>query len=181
LQFQIGDQVVHPVHGVGTVKAYGKKQFGGATMRDYYEVATNGPTVWVPIDEQGHTVLRGIAAKASLAKCRHLLLGAPIPFDKQHKIRQLEIIARLKGGLLPAVCEMVRDLRARSSESTLGVTEKTLLRRLSKALYDEWAASAGVTPASAAGEIEDLLKEGSISWIPKSGAPRHIPKEYANW
>lgn len=174
MQFQIGDRVVHPVYGLGTVKAFTEQQFGGTKMRQYYEVTTRGPTVWVPIDERGRTVLRGIASKASLAKCRDLLQGSPIPFDKRRQVRQLEIGGRMKGGLLPAMCEMVRDLRARSWGIALGVTEEELLRRLSKLLCDEWAAADGISPASALHEIEDLLQKGSVSWIPNAGARRHI-------
>lgn len=174
MTFQIGDRVVHPIHGVGTVKTLSEQQFGRAPMRRYYEVTTAGPTVWVPIDEQGHAELREIATKSSLAECRDLLLGDPIPFDSNREIRQLEIATRLKGGLLPVLCKMVRDLRARDWGVALGVAEKDLLRKISKSLCDEWAASDGVSPAKAFHEIEDLLREGSLSWIPQAGPHRRI-------
>lgn len=181
MTFQIGDRVVHPVHGVGTVKTLTEQQFGGAPSRRYYEVTTQGPTVWVPIDEQGHAGLRGIASKAILAECRDLLLGDPIPFDNNRHVRELEIATRLKGGILPAMCEMVRDLRARGWGIPLGVAEEKLLRKIYKVLCDEWAVSDGVSPASALHEIEDLLKEGSLSWIPRAGARRQTGREFAGW
>ncbi len=159
MHFQIGDQVVHPVYGVGTVKTLTKQRFAGEKMRQYYEVATGGPIVWVPINEQGSTVLRGIASKHSLSECRRLLKGHPIPLDTDRKKRQLEIADRLKGSLLPALCEMVRDLRAQSQRKPLGVTEDNLLRKTFKALCDEWAASDGVTAQTAIDEIESLLRE----------------------
>lgn len=160
MQFQIGDRVVHPVYGVGTVMRFTKQQFVKERVQQYYEVVTgsHGTQVWVPIDEQGSTVLRGIASKHSLGECRRLLSSAPVPLDKDRKIRQLEIAARLKGGLLPALCEMVRDLRARSQKIPLGTVEETLLRKTFKALCEEWAASDGVSPANALSEIEDLLQ-----------------------
>jgi CarD family transcriptional regulator len=160
MKFQIGDRVVHPIHGVGTVMRLTKQQFGEVTARQYYEVnaGAHSTQLWVPIDEQGFATLRGIASKHSLGECRRLLSSAPVPLDKDRKIRQLEIAARLKGGLLPALCEMVRDLRGRSHQMPLGATEETLLRKISKSLCEEWAASDGVTPASALCEIEDLLQ-----------------------
>ena len=159
MQFQIGDQVVHPVYGVGTVKAHTQQRFGGETLRQYYEVATHGPVVWVPIDERGATVLRGIASKSSLSECRKLLAGHPMHLDNDRRKRQFEIADRLKGGLLPAKCEMVRDLRAQSQVKPLGVTDETLLRKTFKAVCDEWAASEGVTAQSALHEIELLLQK----------------------
>lgn len=173
--------MVHPVHGVGTIQALTEQQFDGATRRKYYQVATGGPTLWVPIDKQGHTVLRDIASKASLAKCRDLLVGTPVPFDNERQARQQEIAMRMKGGLLPALCETVRDLRARNWGIALGVAETNLLRRISKLLCDEWAAVDGVSPALALREIEDLLQEGSESWIPGAGERRQAGKEWADW
>ena len=158
MQFQIGEQVVHPVYGVGTVKARTRQRFGGETLRQYYEVATGGPVVWVPIDEHGSTVLRGIASKSSLGECRRLLTSHPMLLDRDRKRRQFEIADRLKGGLLPAKCEMVRDLRAQSQVKPLGITDDTLLRKTFKAVCDEWAASEGVTAHSALQEIELLLQ-----------------------
>lgn len=162
MQFQIGDQVVHPLYGVGTVKTVSKQRFGTGSTHHYYEVATNGITVWVPIDEQGATVLRGIASKHSLRECRRLLTEDPVTLGSNYQARQLEIAARLQNGLLPAVCETVRDLRARSARGPLSGTEERILRRIYKALCEEWAASAGVSAETAVNEIEDLLSESRM-------------------
>ena len=165
MQFQIGDRVIHPVHGVGTIMGYTEQQFVEGNIQHYYEVTTAGAhssRLWVPINEQGSTTLRKIASKQTLGECRRLLRATPIPFDKNRKVRQVEIAMRLKDGLLPALCVMVRDLRARSKKLTLGATEETLLKRISKALCEEWAASEEVSPATALCEIEDLLRENHL-------------------
>ncbi len=167
MQFAIGDQVVHPLHGVGTVKALSRQRFGTGVTRQYYEVVTDGPTLWVPIDADGVTVLRGIASKHTVSECRHLLSGDPRPLDTNPRLRQVEIAARLKGGLLPALCEMVRDLRARSARAPLPATEEHVLRRIYKALGDEWAAAEGVSARIALHEIENLLREGGGPQLPK--------------
>lgn len=163
MQFQIGDYVVHPIHGVGTVKTVSAQRFGTGQARQYYEVATSGPTLWVPVDEQGHSILREIASKRSLGECRRLLSSNPVPLDSNSKVRQVEIADRLKGGLLPALCEMVRDLRARGSKAPLGQPEGRVLKRIFKALVEEWAASEGVSAEAALHEIEDLLQLGHES------------------
>lgn len=181
MEFKIGDRVVHPVHGVGIVKTLTEQQFGRAPLRRYYEVTTQGPTLWVPIDVQGQTVLRGVASKASLDECRDLLLAEPLRFDTSPKVRHGEIAARLKGGSLPALCEMVRDLRARNWGIALSPAEEDVLRKTFNTMRDEWAVSDGVSPANALHEIEDLLKEGSLSWIPRAGARRQSGIEFAGW
>lgn len=161
MQFQIGDRVVHPVHGVGTIKTFSKQLFIGEKVQEYYQVIAGTATVWVPINDQGSTVLRKIAAKESLNECRRLLKRHPGPLDRDRKIRGLELAQLLKDKLLPALCETVRDLKAYSQQTHLGITESELLKKTFKALCDEWAASDGVTAKIALGEIESLLQQGS--------------------
>ena len=84
-------------------------------------------------------------------------------------MRQVEIGARLKGGLLPALCEAVRDLRALSSKAPLPPTDERVLRRIYKALCEEWAASEGVSSQSALHEIEDLLQQSRTAQIAAEG------------
>ncbi|MCL4394455.1 MAG: hypothetical protein M1482_06600 [Chloroflexi bacterium] len=160
MEFQIGEHVVHPVYGVGTVKTLTHQRFAGGKMREYYEVVSGGVTVWVPVNEEGFTVLRRIAAKESLGECRRVLKGRPVPFAVDRQKRQLEIAARMKGRMLPALCEIVRDLRAQGRLKPLGIAEDGLLRKTFKALCEEWAASEGVNDQAAIREIESLLQGG---------------------
>ena len=161
MQFQVGDRVVHPVHGVGIIKTFSKQLLSGEQAHEYYQVTTGTTTVWVPINAEGFAGLRKIAPKESLNECRRLLKGHPVLLDQNRQLRQLEIAKRLKGKLLPELCEMVRDLRARSRQRPLGITEDNLLRKIYKALGDEWAAVDGVPTQTALHEIESLLLEGT--------------------
>jgi RNA polymerase-interacting CarD/CdnL/TRCF family regulator len=158
MQFHVGDQVVHPVYGVGTIKTCAKRQFGKGKTRRYYEVIAGRVTVWVPINEQGFTVLRRVASKATLDECRKLLKSHPVPLDKSIPIREVEIANRLKVSLLPGLCEIVRDLRALSQQNPLGRIQGDLLRKSYKALCDEWAAVDGVPVQIALNEIESMLQ-----------------------
>jgi RNA polymerase-interacting CarD/CdnL/TRCF family regulator len=173
--------VVHPVHGVGTVKSIKPMRSTGEHEQSYYEVVTGGPTVWVPVQAEGPNRLREVSSKATLAKCRTLLTSPPVRLDKNHRIRQLEIAARLKDGSMPAWCEMIRDLRARSWGTALGVADEVLLKRISKVLSEEWAASEGVSILRALSEIEDLLKQGRHSWEVEASARKRAGDALTNW
>lgn len=166
MEFQIGDRVVHPVHGVGTVKSITRQQFAGNKVVPYYEVVTDAATVWVPVDPEGPARLRAIVPKASLAECRRLMMSQPIPLHKNHKLRQVEISTRLKDGSLPARCTVVRDLRAYCWSKPLGEAEDARLKRISHAVCDEWAASAGIAVNAALIEIEALLAKSRLAWMP---------------
>jgi CarD family transcriptional regulator len=181
MQFQIGDRVVHPVHGVGTVKSIRQLRSTGEMELAYYEVVTAGPTVWVPVEADGPNRLREVSSKATLAKCRSVLTSHPTRLDKNHKVRQVEISARLKSGSMSALCELIRDLRARSWGTALSVADEVLLKRIVKSLSEEWAASDGVSTVRALNEIEDLLKAGRVSWDVESRGQKRADSSVAGW
>ncbi len=166
MQFQVGDRVVHPVHGVGKVKSITRLRFVGDKALPYYEVVAGATTVWVPVESEGLPRLRAVVSKAALAECRRLLASDPIPLDKSHRVRQGEISTRLKDGSLAARCAVVRDMRAYSWTKPLGEVEDALLKRIANAVYDEWAASEGVAAHAAMLEIEALLDKSRLAWMP---------------
>ncbi len=181
MEFQVGDQVVHPFHGVGTVKSITEQQFVGAKAYPYYEVVNGGLTVWIPVGTPGSTGLRSITTKASLEGCRSLLTSAPIPLDKNFRIRQIEIEARLKDGSFPARCAMVRDLTAQSRLRPLTANEDALLKRILTAVCDEWAASDGVSNLTALHEIEGLLQEGHPHEVREAEVRKRTDRQFGGW
>lgn len=158
MQFQVGDRVVHPIHGVVTVQGFSEQRFAGNIAQQYYQVATGGLTVWVPLDEHGTTILRRIASKDTLAECRRLLKSRPSALAQDRRVRQLEITNRLKGASLLVLVEVVRDLTALGGRQPLGKSEQMLLKKALSALGDEWAAVDGVAIPVAMNEIESLLE-----------------------
>lgn len=157
MQFQIGDRVVDSVHGLGTIKSIQPMRLVGDKAVPYYELVTDSGTVWIPVDAPSSTRLRQVVSRASLAECRRLLLQNPVPLDRNPKLRQKEISTRLKDGAFSARCALVRDLRALSGSKPLSEGEDSLFKRISKAVYDEWAVSDGVTVQRASDEITALL------------------------
>ena len=79
MQFEIGDQVVHPQHGVGQVVKLEDKEFESGVIRRYYEISMKGgSTIWVPVD-LGTVGLRKPAGRSEIARCRKILTSRPAP------------------------------------------------------------------------------------------------------
>jgi CarD family transcriptional regulator len=156
---EVGDMVVHPVYGVGRIKTLVKRQFAGEEARQFYEVTAKDATIWVPVNDLEVIGLRLLTPKTDLAKCRSLLRSRPVALSKDHQKRRHELASRLKRGSLQARCEVVRDLTALRWQKRLTLSEDTLLKKTSAAVFEEWAASNGVTTARAIQEIESLLLE----------------------
>ena len=110
MQFNVGDVVVHPAHGVGRIVKLEEKRLFGAEARLYYELSTAKSTVWVPVEGNLTAALRPVTSKNALAHYRNLLKSRSAALDKDHRQRNFELNARLKDGSFQAVCGVIRDL-----------------------------------------------------------------------
>lgn len=160
MQFKIGDDVVHPVYGVGHIVRIEKKKFSEKGVRQYYQVKLSTSTLWIPVDQTHVTSgLRLVTARQELEQYRTLLQSTPVPLDNDKpQLWHIELTSRLKQGTFPAMCEVVRDLTALDGEKPLGATNKAILRKTQEKLCLEWATAADISVAEAAKEIETLLQ-----------------------
>jgi CarD family transcriptional regulator len=163
MDFKIGDYVVHPAYGVGQVERLEERRFTGADARLYYKIDIANGTVWVPVQTDQPIRLRPITTKVELARYRKLLVKEPIPLNPDHRERQQELSERLKSGSFKTMCEVVRDLTARSWEKSLNEADSSSLRKAREALCQEWAASKGISLTDADQEVEALLVEARHS------------------
>lgn len=160
MQFKIGDNVVHPVYGVGHIVRIEKKKFSEQGIRQYYKVKLSTSTLWIPVDQtHASPGLRLVTDRRDLEQYRNLLQSAPAPL-KNDKPQQWykELTHRLKQGTFPVMCEVVRDLTALNGEKPLGAANRTVLRKTQEKLCQEWATAADISVAEAAEEIQSLLR-----------------------
>jgi len=159
LNFDIGDTVVHPQYGVGNVVQLEEREFERGNLRSYYEVSIpGGSTVWVPVDlpDSG---LRRLARKRDLARCREILTSKALPLTDDGRIRQSELVARLKRGTIAMQCEVVRDLSAFVAHKPAYGTITSFLEAMVRVLSQEWALVEGISIGEAAVQINLLLEK----------------------
>lgn len=157
--FEVGDQVVHPQHGVGHVVKLEDREFERGKTRRYYEISIpGGSTVWVPVDLP-NSGLRRLAQKNELARCREILKARPQPLTEDGRIRQSVLVEHLRQGTLAAQCEVVRDLSAFVAHKPSYGTITAFLEAMLRVLCQEWAIVEGVTASEAMSEITSLLDQ----------------------
>ncbi|HSO27712.1 MAG TPA: CarD family transcriptional regulator [Anaerolineales bacterium] len=160
MDFQVGDQVVHSVHGVGEITDIGVKKFGKREPRSYYEILTPQLTVWVPIDaKRDEPRLRKLTSAEKLPQLRQILQSKPKKLQKNYRSRQAQIRTRLQGGKLKNLVEVVRDLTALSRERPLNGSDEQQLTRATRMLAREWGEIKGWKFERAEGEIQQMLTE----------------------
>jgi CarD family transcriptional regulator len=163
-QFKTGDFVVHPVYGVGRIVQIEDRQFSGKEVRPYYKVVLPKLTLWIPIEAQAAIGLRLVIARSDLGQYRHLLKSRPVSLKHNHAQRHAELADRLKEGSFRIMCEVVRDLTVSGRQKPLGRSDAAILRKTRERLLQEWAASAGVSEAEAATEIDALLQTTQVAY-----------------
>jgi CarD family transcriptional regulator len=161
--FKIGDRVVHPQHGVGSVVKLEEREFEPGEARQYYEVSIpGGSTLWVPLDVRT-SGLRRLALKSEIAHCRKILELHPVPLDDDSRLRQSNLMARLKDGTITAHCELVRDLYAYGKHKSTYGSVAAFFQVIQQVLCQEWSIVEGISPAEAAAEIEMHLEKSKLT------------------
>jgi len=157
MQFEVGDNVVHPVYGVGHIVQIEDRQFSEKGIRQYYKVILPRLTLWIPVEAQASIGLRLVTARSDLDQYRNLLKSRPVPLEHNHAQRHVELASRLKEGSFQVTCEVVRDLTVSGWQKPLGRSDAVILQKTRERLLQEWAVSAGVSVAEATEEINTLL------------------------
>jgi CarD family transcriptional regulator len=160
LTFEVGEQVVHPQHGVGQVVKLESREFDSGVTRQYYEISMpEGSTVWVPVNLET-AGLRKPAERRDVDRCRKILASRPAPLTDDARVRQANLSARLKQGTIFTFCEIVRDLYAYGEHKSLYGTIAGFYRVTKDVLCQEWAVVEGVSLSEAVQEIDALLETG---------------------
>jgi CarD family transcriptional regulator len=159
MSFKIGDRVVHPHHGVGTITNLANRQFEPGNPRGYYEISMVDGTLWVPVDQPA-LGLRGLTSKSELTRCAQILQSAPSAYDLDPRKLKEELSKHLRDGTVASQCEVVRDVTALGWKKPLVGAMADLRRVAFNVLCQEWAAVAEVPLGEATQRINGYLSAG---------------------
>lgn len=158
MPLKIGDQVVHPAFGIGHIVEIEEKQFSEERVRPSYKITRLNNIMWILVEAQEASGLRLVTARSDLDQYRTVLKSLPVPLTTSPQQRQLELLSRLKQGSFQNLCEVLRDLTAKSRQKPLDQADTTILQKTQDSLYQEWAVAAGLSVNEAMREVESLLQ-----------------------
>ncbi len=163
VSFRVGDRVVHPHHGLGTITTLVNREFESGGSRTYYEITVADATLWVPVDDPS-LGLRRLTSKSELARCEMILESSPAPSDLDPRGLHKELARHLRDGTIIAQCEVVRDVTALGWKKPLVGAMADLRRVALNVLCQEWAAVAEVPLAEATNSINGYLRKGKEAY-----------------
>jgi CarD family transcriptional regulator len=110
--YQVGDQIVHPGYGVGTVTEIRTRHTLGSEKRYYSIELLDEPetVVMVPVGAEERIGLRYLIGEATLRRVWHTLRDAPEALPKNHDRRCALLDEKMGSGDVLQIAEAVRDL-----------------------------------------------------------------------
>ena len=154
--FQIGDWVVHCIHGLGQVLAIEERTNNNRTAL-YYMVQLTDLTIWVPADENQNSRLRFPASEDEFRRLLSTLTDPAEPLPDDRCQRNLQLLEMLRDGSVESLCRVLRNLSAHRRHRTWSEYDSALMNRAQKALIGEWSFILSIPRLDAEVELQRLL------------------------
>jgi CarD family transcriptional regulator len=156
--FRIGQKVVYPNHGIGTIEQIEQKQIG-ATMLPFYtlRLAANNSLVLVPVPNASEV---GLRAPISSGECELLLKTLADDFSSpanDWKDRFKDFSEKMRTGDIFEVANVLKHLTYLSHTKSLSFREQRMLERSRYLVISELAAVCRQPECNVAPRVEDAL------------------------
>lgn len=136
--FQIGDKVVHPMHGAGIVDSIVQKKVNGV-MREYYvlKLPVRAMVVMVPTENCKEIGVRPIVDREQADRVLAAIPDIQVEMTQNWNRRYRENMERIKSGDLFEVARVVKGLMLRDVQKGLSTGERKMLHSAKQILISE--------------------------------------------
>lgn len=157
--YQVGDRVVHPMHGAGIIESIVQERLGGQLGSYYvFRMPSGGLTL------KGSCGAIGVRALSTSGRIREVLSAIPgLEIDRttNWNRRYRENLNRLKSGDLLEVARVIKGLMWRDREKGLSNGERKMLHSAKQILVSEVVLVEGHTYPDAEQRIEQAMMTGA--------------------
>ena len=140
--FSVGDKIVYPMHGAGTIDSIEEKDILGETIpeekQSYYILKMPSDVkVMIPTAKAEEVGVRNIIDKQSAEKVFKILGQDETEMDKNWNKRYRNNMDKMKSGDIYEVADVVRNLSFKQKEKGLSTGEKKMLNNAKQILVSE--------------------------------------------
>jgi len=156
--FKVGDKVVYPHHGAGTVVKKEEREVLGQ-KREYLtiKILHNDMTVNVPCENAEAVGLRRVIDEPMVEKVLKALQGSGTVMPKNWNRRFKHNRDKMKTGDIFELAEVVRNLSLRDHEKGLSTGEKQMFVKAKKILASELMYAKAMDEAEAGVWLDEVL------------------------
>jgi CarD family transcriptional regulator len=170
--YKVGDKVVYPHHGAGTVVKKESRTVLGQ-KREYLtiKILHNDMTVNVPTENADAVGLRKVIDEQMVAKVMKALTGNGTQMPKNWNRRFKHNRDKMKTGDIFELAEVVRNLALRDHEKGLSTGEKQMFVKAKKILASELMYAKDMDEDEAAEWLDGVLANGGSKKKTKVATP----------
>ncbi len=152
--FNVGDRVVYPNHGAGTIVSVETKEILGDEKQYYIMKLPIGEMkVMIPVEKVEEIGIRNVISEEEADEVLGLLKGDKSKMSQNWNRRFRANMEKLKTGDIYEVAEVVRNLTIRDHEKGLSTGEKKMLNNSRQILISELVLSKNLGEE----EVEELI------------------------
>lgn len=143
--FDVGDSVFYPMHGVGIVESIEEKNMLGERAKYYIlRFITSKLTAMVPVASADSVGLRPVIDSSECEKIFEYLDAAAVCAESENwNQRYRDNLAKLKGGDIYDVADVIKCLKRRDSLKGLSAGDRKMLITARQVLSAELSAASG--------------------------------------
>ena len=159
--YKVGDKVVYPHHGAGTIVKKESREVLGQ-KREYLtiKIQHNDMTVQIPSENADTVGLRRVIGEKEIGGVLKALTGVSTEMPKNWNRRFKHNRDKMKTGDILELAEVVRNLALRDREKGLSTGEKQMFVKAKKILASELMYAKNMDEDECAEWLEEVLSEG---------------------
>ena len=159
MEFEVGEKVVYPSHGVGEIIAIETQIISGYDLKVYViSFLQDKMTLRVPVGRAASSGLRTIVDEGSVEKIYFALKSKPKQGNRMWSRRAQEYETKINSGDVVAVAEVVRDLY-KNVDTDRSYSERTIYESALNRLASEVAILENINKEDAVIKLVEFLKE----------------------
>jgi CarD family transcriptional regulator len=165
MTFQIGERVVYPNQGVGTIENISSRYFGPRMERYYLlRLASNSMTIMVPFSHVHDVGLRKVTRLSEIQRVLDFLAGGKCRKMADWKDRFKENSEKMRCGSLAEMAEVLKILVIQQTAKPLSFREKKMLERARQMLVTEVSTARAVDETQAVELLQKTMAKSNLSF-----------------
>ncbi len=176
MAFEIGDKVIYPNHGLGTIERIETKTIMGTTCGFYQLKMANETTVFVPVDNVDGVGLRRAITDEEVERLFSLLGDGNIDSHQNWKGRFKDNSDRMRTGSIYDVVEVLKSLTFLAKSKSLSFREKRMLDRAKFLVVSEITEVLALETSDVETRVEAALEECFATKARNAGKAKAVAK-----
>ena len=156
--YQIGDKIVHPMHGAGVIESIVEEKISGKLVSFYvFKMPVSGLTLKIPIANSDVIGIRDVSTADAIEGVMDQIPSLSTGMTSNWNHRYRENMEKIKSGDLLEVAGVIKALMRRDSERGLSNGERKMLHSAKQILISEIVLAESVEYADAETRVNSVM------------------------